>query len=395
MKNSIFQLPVIFSLLITGLFVGCGSPDINFPGKESSKTGEKYAMKDGAEGFPVKEFKGMTTAPGLVFIVGGTYFMGGGEKDIEYAFNNRRRQVTVSSFYMDETEISNLDYKEFLYYILQDSGEFMYQQLIPDTSVWLRDFTFNDPMFEYYFSHIAFNVYPVVGVSWHKANAYCQWRTARVNMKLLEADETAVLYPKYRLPTESEWEYAARGLLEQENYTWEGKSLRTPYGDFKGNFKRGRGDFAGWAGGTSGKELKFHTDGHFYTAPVKAFYPNDFGLFNMAGNVSEWCEDTYRILSFEDVDDLNPIRRYGKSKIRPDRLLDDSGYDEKFSLLYNPDPNKRPDAADDDNIKVYRGGSWADFAYFLTPGSRRYMAADTSSNAVGFRCVMTRLGSPR
>lgn len=394
MKKSLRLFPLL-GLLITGLLTSCGGEDIYFPGKGSSKTGEKYAYKEGAEGFPVKEFKGMATAPGLVFVVGGTYFMGGGEKDIEYNFDNRKKQVTVSSFYMDETEISNLDYKEFLYYILQDSGEFMYQQLYPDTTVWLRDFTYNDPMFEYYFSHIAFNTYPVVGITWHKANAYCQWRTAFVNNKLLEKDPEAILFPRYRLPTEAEWEYAARGLLEQENYTWEGKSLRTPYGDFKSNFKRGRGDYAGWAGGTSGKDLRYFTDGHFYMGPVKGFYPNDFGLFNMAGNVSEWCEDTYRKLSYEDEDDLNPIRRFGKSKIRPDKLLDDSGYRDKFSLLFNPDPNARPGSENDDNIKVYRGGSWFDVAYFLTAGSRRFMHADTSSNTVGFRCVMTRLGSPR
>lgn len=394
MKKTVVTLPLLL-LVISGILGSCGSPDINFPGKASSKTGNKYAFKDGDEGFPVKEFGGMGTAPGLVFIIGGTYFMGGGEKDIEHSFDNRKKQVTVSSFYMDETEISNLDYKEFLYYILQDSGEFMFQQLYPDTTVWMRDFTFNDPMFEYYYSHIAFNTYPVVGITWHKANAYCQWRTAKVNNDLLEKDPEAILYPRYRLPTEAEWEYAARGLLEQENYTWEGKSLRTPYGDFKSNFKRGRGDYAGWAGGTSGKELRYFTDGHFYMAPVKDFYPNDFGLFNMAGNVSEWCEDTYRKLSYEDMDDLNPIRRFGKTKIRPDKLLDDSGYTKELSLLYNPDPNQRAGSENDDNIKVFRGGSWADVAYFLTAGSRRFMHADTSSNTVGFRCVMTRLGSPR
>lgn len=394
MRSSYFRLPIVI-LLISIFIIGCGGEDINFPGKSSSKTGEKYAFKEGEEGFRVKEFEGMSTAPGLVFIVGGTFFMGGGEKDIEYSFDNRKRQVSVSSFYMDETEVSNLDYKEFLYYILQDSGEFMYNTLYPDTSIWLRDFTYNDPMHEYYFSHIAFNTYPVVGITWHKANVFCQWRTARVNNKLLEKDPEAILWPRYRLPTESEWEYGARGLLEQENYTWEGKSLRTPYGDFKANFKRGRGDYQGWAGGSSGKLYRHLTDGATYTAPVKAFYPNDFGLYNMAGNVAEWCEDTYRMLSFEDVDDLNPVRRFGKTKVRKDRLLDDTGYQKDISLLHNPDPGRRAGAEEDDNIKVYRGGSWADVAYFLTAGSRRFMHADTSSNTVGFRCVMTRLGSQR
>ncbi len=357
----------------------------------SSKTGLKYNEDNG---FQVRNFKGMTEAPGMMFIQGGTFLMGGGEKDIEFTMNNRERQVTVHSFYIDETEVANVDWKEFLFFINRDSGEAMYNKLYPDTLVWLRDLAFNDPYAQYYFSHDAFNQYPVVGVNWHQANEYCNWRTAIVNTTLLTEDPEAVLYPAYRLPTESEWEYAARGLLEMENYPWEGKSLRDGRGQFRANFKRGRGDYAGWAGGDG----RHYTDGYMITAPVKSFYPNDFGLYNMAGNVCEWTMDTYRVMSYEDVEDLNPNRRKGQTEIRPDNWLDDVTYGDPNtngakSLLYNLDPNV-PAGNAFDNVKVFRGGSWADIAYFLTPGSRRFYNADSSTAMIGFRCAMARLGSP-
>ena len=384
-------LPLSF-VLIAALMVGCSSGgNINFVGKSSTKTGLKYNEESG---FQIKNFKGMEPAPGMIFIQGGTFIMGGGEKDIEFYMNNRERQVTVHTFYMDETEVANVDWKEFLFYILKDSGEAMHDKLYPDTTVWLRDLAFNDPYTQYYYSHIAFNTYPVVGVNWHQANEYCKWRTNVVNNTLLQDDPEAVLFPAYRLPTEAEWEYAARGLLEEENYPWEGKSLRDARGKFRANFKRGRGDYAGWAGGDG----RHFTDGYMITAPVKSFYPNDFGLYNMAGNVAEWTMDTYRTLSAEDNEDLNPNRRLGKTAIRPDPWLDDVSYGEPdgngpASLLWNPDPNV-PNGDKFDNIKVYRGGSWADIAYFLTPGSRRFYNADSSSAIIGFRSAMIRLGSP-
>jgi formylglycine-generating enzyme len=381
------SLLVLLCALTVGILTGCGSGNnINFVGKSSSKTGLKY-NEDG--GFTVRNFKGMDPAPGLVFVQGGTYIMGGGEKDIQFAMDNRERQVTVHSFYIDETEIANVDYKEFLFFMLKDSGEVMHSQLYPDTTVWLRDLAFNDPYTQYYFAHDAFNTYPVVGVNWHQANEYAKWRTAIVNKTLLDADPESVLYPAYRLPTEAEWEYAARGLLEQENYPWEGKSLRDQMGRFRANFKRGRGDYAGWAGGDG----RHYTDGYMITAPVRSFYPNDFGIYNMAGNVCEWTMDTYRVLSPEDVEDLNPNRRRGRTELRVDQWLDDEAYVQNNTLLYNPDPNA-PNNNTFDNVKVYRGGSWADIAYFLTPGSRRFYNADSSSAMIGFRCAMIRLGSP-
>ncbi|MFM2376803.1 MAG: hypothetical protein RLZZ165_1900 [Bacteroidota bacterium] len=372
---------------IMGTLFGCGGgQNINFVGKNSTKTGLRYNEEGG---FTVRKFDGMDPAPGLVFVQGGTFIMGGGEKDIEYTMNNRERQVTVHSFYIDETEVANVDYKEFLWYILKDSGEVMHRQLYPDTTVWLRDLAFNDPYSQYYYAHDAFNTYPVVGVNWHQANEYAKWRTVIVNKTIMENNPDDVLYPAYRLPTEAEWEYAARGLLEQENYPWEGKSLRDHEGRFRANLKRGRGDYAGWAGGDG----RHFTDAYMITAPVRSFYPNDFGVYNMAGNVCEWTMDTYRVLSGEDVEDLNPVRRRDRTELRPDEWLDDFTYNEKNSLLFNPDPNE-PNNSLFDNVKVYRGGSWADVAYFLTPGSRRFYNADSSSAMIGFRCAMIRLGSP-
>jgi gliding motility-associated lipoprotein GldJ len=182
-------------------------------------------------------------------------------------------------------------------------------------------------------------------------------------------------------------------LLESEVYAWEGKSLRNQKGQFMANFKRGRGDYAGWRGG-DGKHM---SDGYMITAPIYEFAPNDFGLYNMSGNVAEWTLDTYRTLSYEDVDDLNPYRRKGKTEIRPDNWLDDISYKEKESLLFNPSQQPGQSSTTNtpfDNVKVYRGGSWADLAYYLSPGSRRFFNADSSSATIGFRCAMIRVGSP-
>lgn len=385
------------ALLTAGMMVSCNhKAKINRVGKRSSKTGIKYSE----ETYKPPKFKEQDPAPGLVLIPGGTFMMGGGEKDIEYSMDNRTRQVTVQSFYLDETEVANVDWKEFLAdvkaggtgYRREDDEDvpLSYEDLVPDTNVWRRDLAFNDPIAETYFSHPAFNMYPVVGVNWHQANEYCKWRTYIVNTTRKEKDEDAIDYPAYRLPTEAEWEYAARGLQESEIYAWEGKSLRNRKGRFRANFKRGRGDYAGWRGG-DGHHM---TDGYMITAPVREFWPNDFGLYNMSGNVAEWTQDTYRRLAFEDVDDFNPYRRKGLTEIRPDRWLDDVEYKGKESLLVVDDKFARPSADPKDGAKVYRGGSWYDIAYYLSPGVRRYFPADSSSATIGFRCAMIRVGSP-
>jgi sulfatase modifying factor 1 len=393
MKNRIL-VTALAAIFLAGMLSSCSShkDKINRVGKSSSKTGMKFGKNDYFE--PIK-YKEKDPAPGLVLIPGGTFVMGGGEKDIEHSMDNRQRQVTVQSFYLDITEVANVEWKEFLNFVLkgqdEDFPETKYDELYPDSTVWLRDLAFNDPIAEEYFNHPAFYMYPVVGVDWHQANEYCKWRTKLVNNQLLEKDEDAVLYPSYRLPTEAEWEYAARGLLESEIYAWEGKSLRNRKGQFRANFKRGRGDYAGWRGG-DGKHM---TDGYMITAPVMEFYPNDFGLYNMSGNVAEWTQDTYRILALEDVNDFNPFRRKGKTEIRPDDWLDDVSYKQKESLIFHPTSNAAfVNNEPIDNVKVYRGGSWADIAYYLSPGSRRFFNADSSSARIGFRCAMIRVGSP-
>ena len=408
--------------------VGCMKPNLNMTPSMSSKTGQKYSDKDGYA--PVK-YPNQPTAPGLVFIEGGTFHMGGGEKDIAYAMDNRERQVTVHSFYIDETEISNNDWKEFLFYVSENAldvgaGRFdrtvikdldTVRKLYPDTLVWFRELAYNEPFVELYFQNPAFNMYPVVGINWYQANAYCAWRTTFVNDKMIisksksQNPEKDVLWPKYRLPTEAEWEYAARGLLEQENYTWEGRPLRNVKGRFLANFKRGRGDFAGRSNKAGGKWLiEGLNDQYMIPAPVKAYWPNDFGLYNMAGNVAEWTFDAYRVLTYEDVEDLNPYRR--KGEVSDPEEYDQKyanrkpqGQDPRFSLIAAPDRRSAlgqnysaapyPETEGiKDRMKVYRGGSWKDIAYYLTCGSRRFFDADSSASYIGFRCAMIRVGSP-
>lgn len=415
-------------LLISGvvtaifLFTGCSifssrQTKINQVGKVNSKTGIKYS----ADTFLPEIFKKQKTGPGLVFIPAGTFMMGGGDKDIELSYDNRTRQVTVQSFYMDETEVSNVDWHFFLENVTLSGEAFLekepelkrkidysqsqseypgswsadriiYEELKPDSTVWLRDLAFNDPIAESYFQHPAFYQYPVVGINWHQANAYCEWRTDIIKKHMEEMkDGEAAKYPtpSYRLPTEAEWEFAARGNQESNVYAWEGKSLRNRKGKFQANFKIGRGDYAGWAGGPS---KGYYTDGYMLPAPIKEFPPNDFGLYNMSGNVAEWCMDTYRVQALEDVNDLNSFRRKGKTS---DWFIDDDTYDQENSLLFNPDPYFAGASGAFDNVKVYKGGSWADIAYYLSPGVRRFLSADSASATVGFRCAMTKVGAPR
>ncbi len=297
---------------------------------------------------------------------------------------------------MDETEVSNIHWLEYLYYVKLDSSREFYQSALPDTTVWTSDLAFNDPYRDHYLRYPGFRYYPVVGVSWIQANDFCKWRTAMVNLKLAEdagveipaesggriALETGVVLPDYRLPTEAEWEYAAQGLIgtqwldenqtHQRVYPWDGHSVRNPYGKkmgyFLANFKRGRGDYAGIAGKLN--------DGAMITAYAYEFPPNNFGLYHMAGNVNEWVQDVYRPLSFQDMDDLNPIRRDG--------ILDegDKYYDyENFNSLIN------------DKVRVFKGGSWKDVAYWMSPGTRRFLEQDSSTATIGFRCAMIRAGS--
>lgn len=335
--------------------------------EKSGATGWNYNdSKNG--GFEKSAFEEQETGPGLILIEGGQFTMGRVTDDLRHEWDMIPRTVTVSSFYMDEVEVTNFYWLEYLYWLDRVFGADypeIYKKALPDTLVWRSKLAFNEPYVEYYLRHPAYRDYPVVGVNWLQANDYCAWRTDRVNEIILireglfehypnqinedhfttdaylAADyesgkkvdgvqdfnpnrdtrnirmEDGILLPRYRLPTEAEWEYAAYGMIgntvderviERRIYPWNGHWVRYDnrkkggrfFGDFRGNFMRGRGDYMGVAGSLN--------DNADVTAPVFSYWPNDYGLYNMAGNVSEWVMDVYRHLSPEDKDDFRPFR---------------------------------------------------------------------------------------
>lgn len=455
--------------------------------KEASETtGWNYNDAEWG-GFEKLEHKGQIDGPNLVLVQGGTFTMGVVDQDVLFRYNNIPRRVTVSSFYMDETEVANIDYREYMWWLQRVFGQSypeVYFKAVPDSLVWREELAYNEPFVETYFRHASYNDYPVVGVSWLQANDYSKWRTDRVNEMLLikkgvlqsnpeQQDEDnfnteaylvgqyegiigekglkdattgeprrarfedGIMLPSYRLPTEAEWEYAAVALqgnqqLKDERisdrrmYPWDGTSMRYQrrgkyQGEMLANFKRGRGDYMGMAG-------RLNDNAHI-TAPVRSYMPNDFGLFNMAGNVSEWVLDVYRpltSLALEDAEnhDLNPFRGH----VFEQRVLDEEGKPvEKDSLgriRYEPIRDedvaermnyKRANVVDyldgdkesevfynygvstliNDKSRVVKGGSWADRAYYMAPGNRRFLDEDRSAKTIGFRCAMTRMGGPQ
>ena len=217
-------------------------------------------------------------------------------------------------------------------------------EIYPDTTVWVKDFnySYNDPMHQDYFWHQAYNDYPVVGVSWDQARAFCAYRTQKKNT-YLSGTKGGGKVPSFRLPTEAEWEYAARGGLEYSKYPWGGPYTVNDRGCFLANFKPERGDYA--------------ADGALYTMEAKSYNPNDYGLYNMSGNVSEWTNTAY-----------NPASYYLGSTMNPN--VDDNS-------------NKR---------KVIRGGSWKDIMYYIQTGTRHWEFQDTTKSYIGFRNVLTFLG---
>ncbi len=379
------------ALLLASSCSKSGNPTSSNAGDGSTATGLAYNQEDG---FQVNPYLGQPQGPNLVYIEGGRTVLGSFEEDLLTLHDNVERTVTVASFYMDETEIANIHWLEYLYYIRKDSSEELFQKSLPDTLVWEHPLAYNDPYVDHYLRYPGFRFFPVVGVNWDQANQFAVWRTLVVNKKLAEEAgievaeggigriplESGVVLPNYRLPSEAEWEYAAQALIGNqwldENqthkrlYPWDGHALRNPYGKemgmFLANFKRGRGDYAGIAGKLN--------DGAMITDYIYNYPPNDFGLYNMAGNVNEWVYDTYRPNSFQQMNDLNPLRRDG--------YLDEEDTYKKSEL-----------SLIDDDARVYKGGSWADVAYWLSPGTRRYIGKDSATATIGFRCAMIRAGT--
>jgi len=396
------------------LLSGCSSP------QQSPKTGMLYNNKYNG-GFQVFRKTHPAPGPGLVAIEGGTFVQGGSaDEDVSFEYNNVRKRKSISTFYMDETEVSNNDWREYLYWLqtnFPDDRE-LYYNAIPDTLVWRSPLSYNEPYVDNYLRSSAFQDYPVVGVSWDQVQDYCDWRTQRMNENILRSQgqlvtwkdkaaaktggqlvnggatgnntaplggvnnaaplggvaggaqaggppvntdpnqafntaiylngqyqgagingkkmepdlnplkagnatngkvtrpvrkEDGILRSGYRLPTEAEWEYAALGLAgntqfenieDGKKYPWNGMGVRSPKSSTRGlilaNFKRTSGDNAGVGG--------YLNDKADITAPVREYEPNDFGLYNMAGNVNEWTQDTYRQTSYEETDDFNPFR---------------------------------------------------------------------------------------
>lgn len=387
MKKNLFLKLFIATAVSTLLFSCNNSRDY----KNSSRaTGWQLNSREG--GFQYNPHATEQEAgPGLVLVEGGTFTMGRVQDDPLRDWNNTPTQQHVQSFYMDETEVTNLMYLEYLDWIKSvfppsnENYRLIYEGALPDTLVWRNRLGFNEVMTNNYLRHPAYAEYPVVGVSWIQAVEFSKWRTDRVNELILEregyikrgahltdaeagktfstytylnAPENAyggdtevsrggrtserneqrgdstglyvqlkdgLLMPDYRLPTEVEWEYAALGLGSvrdynnyrgKKKYPWDGRFTRSggrkDRGDQLANFKQGSGDYGGIAG--------WSDDGADITAPVKTYEPNDFGLYDMAGNVAEWVADVYRPIVDDEFNDFNYFRGniYTKNAIGDD-----------------------------------------------------------------------------
>lgn len=507
-----FTQTALVLLSVGALLSSCSKP------VRSQKTGVVYNNKNNG-GYMRFRKTHPTPGPGMIPIEGGTFVMGGSaDQDVTFEYNNIPKRKTIASFYMDETEVSNQDWLDYLHWISINfpNDRELYYNATPDTLVWRRPLSYNEPYVDNYLRHPAYQDYPVVGVTWAQAQDYCEYRTSAANESILRETgklaswketaaqggkgtdqafnteiylngqypgkegknamrnlnpnakpgangkatravrmEDGILLPAYRLPSEAEWEYAALGLAgntQYENiedgkmYPWNGMGVRSPKRRTRGmmlaNFKRGEGDNMGVAG--------YLNDKADITAPVRSYEPNDFGLYNMAGNVNEWTGDTYRQTSFDEVEDFNPFRgnqftnkrladpekgiyakdKYGRpikdpaksgKKLSWDEFVAQQGGNKPATVVppattpgnainpaiagkpYNSDQRGFADTVNtslygvttlvNDHSKVYKGGSWNDRAMWLNPATRRFMDQDDASAEVGFRCAMTMIGA--
>lgn len=428
------QIYFLTAVLACGILSSCG------------KGGDRGELT----GVPERSFRAEVPL-GMVYIPGGSFLMGQTDQDVTFSQIAQTKQVTIAPFFMDQTEITNSQYRQFVnwvrdsiaitnylndpkYYMKPAKGEAsngekyinwayvrkyppmsphkgagqaaaasklqgMYYQgddrifnrneldvrllkynyaimnyrdaadyrhdkskkrsdfiirdtvaVYPDTLCWLADFSYaaNEPMVEGYFSHPAFRNYPVVGVTWRQARAFNVWRT-RYNDAYKDSRHLPHRLP-YSLPTEAEFEYAARGGRIGTDYPWGGPYIKNAKGCLLANFKPGRGNYS--------------DDGGIYTVNVKSYFPNDYGLYNMAGNVAEWTSSAFDESASTFVNDLAPTLEYEAKHNDPQVL-------------------KR---------KVVRGGSWKDIGYFLQNSARTYEFQDTAKSYIGFRCVTHYLG---
>jgi gliding motility-associated lipoprotein GldK len=423
---------LFFGLIIT-ILSSCGN----------SGNGELIGIQDRAIWQPMDPY-------GMVFIPQGSFVMGPSDQDVPFANVTAAKMVSVGAFYMDETEITNNEYRQFTNWvrdsiahrILGDAGIeghlieedeygnfiepalinwkekirwddievreileeemylpeherfnrmreidtrkliYAYQEMdlkkaaqkanrendatgkrdrsvflkdvevsiFPDTLAWMHDYTysFNEPMTDEYFWHPAFDDYPVVGINWNQAVAFTKWRTQMMNSFLRRNNEPTL--PDFRLPTESEWEYAARGGMDLSPYPWGGPYTRNHKGCFLANFKPLRGNYT--------------ADGGLRSVKVASYNPNAYGLYDMAGNVSEWTSNTFDESAFSYAHDMNM-----------DYTLTTEDSDSEVL--------KR---------KVIRGGSWKDISYFIQTSTRDFEYQDTAKCYIGFRCTVDFLG---
>jgi len=437
---------VLASVVIISILTGCGT----------SNNGELVGVLDRPEWFEPDPY-------GMQFVPMGSFNMGPSGQDVPFNLTGQIKTVSIDPFWMDDTEITNNEYRQFVYWVRDsiarrllgdvnenflitqdakgneidppilnwdekivwddpeyvetlnelylkeeerfwhrkeiDSRKLIYEYywvdlkqaarkanrynfetqkydgeiidvkgnkqpiknrssfimngkipIYPDTLVWMSDFSYsyNEPLTMNYFWHPAYDIYPVVGVNWVQAKAFSIWRTQLMNNYLSSIGEMYVM--EYRLPTEAEWEYAARGGLTLSLYPWGGPYTRNNLGCFIANFKPNRGIYG--------------DDGGIRTLPVGSFAANDYGIYDMAGNVAEWTSNAFDESSYTFTHDLNPDYRYNALKDDPPVL-------------------KR---------KVVRGGSWKDIAYYMQTGVRAYEYQDTAKSYIGFRNVRSYMG---